>query len=96
MIKDLWQEFCKRWNPKSKETAKLVVIKKGLELESEAFEYESKEYGNRWETEYWQWIRVYEYYKDRNADRDYEYQQVMAEKLMKRHHIDRMLIHYNY
>jgi hypothetical protein len=62
----------------------------------ETFEYESSNYAASREALHWRWMRVYEYLKERNSDDRYEWQEEVAQKYMKRHHIDRMLIHFKY
>ena len=61
-----------------------------------AFEYNSSEYWKGRETEHWRWIRVYENWKERFRDERIGNQERMAENYIQHHHIDRMLIRYNY
>jgi hypothetical protein len=96
-VKALWQRFCKKWSKPDKKTAtQPKATAKPVWAASEAFEYESCEYKASREELHWRWMRVYEFYKEKNAEQRYEYQEAMAQKFMNRHHIDRMLIHYNY
>ena len=95
-IKALWQRICKRWAKKAEKSSKKLVIKQTegqFCLDGDLFEYQS--YWEARETRYWQWMRVHEYFRSFTDDW-YEHQVKMASKLMNRHHIDRMLIHYNY
>jgi hypothetical protein len=94
-VKVLWNKFCKRWRPKAKVIEQSPVVKPQWVV-AKIFEYESSQYRASREEEYWRWMRVNEHYRDNFKDEWYEYQEMMAQKLMKRHHIDRMLIHYNY
>jgi hypothetical protein len=93
-IKALWQKICIRWPKKVEKPFKKIVIKPSEpHLDRDLFEYKS--YWEARETRYWQWMRVHEYFRGFTDDW-YEHQITMAGKLMNRHHIDRMLISYNY
>jgi len=93
-IKALWQKICKRWpKPEKPVERRLKKTNTQVYFDKELFEYES--YWEARETRYWQWMRVHEYFRS-FTDEWYQYQAMMAQKLIKRHHIDRMLIHYNY
>jgi hypothetical protein len=104
-INALWQRFYKKWSKKAEKLEKACVIKP-VEPRS-VQEVGSDKWTIQWQStaenrlnqeyvSYWQWIRVHEYYNDRNFNEHYERQERRAQKMMNRHHIDRMLIHYNY
>jgi hypothetical protein len=96
----LWQKLCKRLSGQYRSVQKPLAepqpIVKSEWVVPETFEYESCNYAPSHQTERWRWIRVYEYFKEKNSNERYEFEEMMAQKLSKRHHIDRMLIHYNY
>jgi hypothetical protein len=79
-----------------KPTIELQPIVKPEWVVANTFEYEACNYAPSQQTQHWRWIRVYEYFKERNSNERYEFEEMMAQKLSKRHHIDRMLINYNY
>ena len=103
-VKVLWQRFYKRWSKKHGQAVRTCVVKAieprlvqeagpdkwTIQWESTAQARADQEY-----VRYWQWIRVYEYYKDRFMDERYERQEIIAQKVMGRQRIDRMMITYN-
>jgi hypothetical protein len=64
--------------------------------DKDRFEYETSEYWKGRETRHWQWVRVYEYFKEQFYEERYEKQLKVARNFINRHHIDRMLISYKY
>lgn len=104
-VKVLWQRFCEKFRAKDKKAAKVCVVK-AVEPQSKQeispdrceIEWQSTAEARlgKNQLEYWRWIKAYEYYDDINFSERYERQERIAQKIMNRHHIDRMLIHYNY
>ena len=63
-------------------------------LDREGFEYESSEYWKGRETEYWRWMRVYEYHRGRTEQERLEWQEEVAIKVQERSRINAKLIKY--
>ena len=81
-----------------KEALKISATKaekrKSVNIDREEFEYESSEYWKGRETEYWRWMRVYEYHRGRTEQERLEWQEKVAIKVQERSRLNAKIIKY--